>query len=53
VLDGGHLMYCLLEWVKGSPVSDGAQLMGQKIGIALLLALMTLAFFNDLSRLLD
>jgi regulator of sigma E protease len=53
VLDGGHLMFYLVEWVKGSPVSDVAQLMGQKIGIALLLGLMMLAFYNDLSRLLN
>ena len=53
VLDGGHLMFYLLEWVKGSPISDVAQLMGQKIGIALLLGLMMLAFYNDLSRLLN
>jgi len=53
VLDGGHLMFYLVEWVKGSPVSDVAQLMGQKIGITLLLGLMMLAFYNDLSRLLN
>ena len=53
VLDGGHLMFYLLEWIKGSPMSDAAQLIGQKIGIALLLGLMTLAFYNDLSRLLN
>jgi regulator of sigma E protease len=53
VLDGGHLLYYLLELVKGSPVSEAAQLLGQKIGIALLLALMSLAFYNDLIRLLD
>jgi regulator of sigma E protease len=53
VLDGGHLLYYLVELVKGSPVSDAAQQLGQKIGIALLLALMSLAFYNDLVRLLD
>jgi regulator of sigma E protease len=53
VLDGGHLMFYLLEWIKGSPMSDAAQLIGQKIGITLLLGLMTLAFYNDLSRLLN
>ena len=51
VLDGGHLaMYCI-EWLKGSPVSEQAQIQGQKIGILLLLLLMILAFFNDLTRL--
>jgi regulator of sigma E protease len=53
VLDGGHLLFYLLELVKGSPVSEAAQLLGQKIGIALLLALMSLAFYNDLVRLFD
>jgi regulator of sigma E protease len=53
VLDGGHLLFYLLELVKGSPVSEATQLLGQKIGIALLLALMSLAFYNDLVRLFD
>ena len=53
VLDGGHLLFYLVELVKGSPVTDAVQLAGQKIGIALLLALMSLAFYNDLLRLLD
>ncbi len=53
VLDGGHLFFYLVEWIKGSPMSDAAQLVGQKIGITLLLGLMTLAFYNDLSRLLN
>jgi len=38
--------------LKGSPLSEQAELMGQRIGIALLLALMSLAVFNDLARLL-
>ncbi|MCK5382464.1 MAG: RIP metalloprotease RseP, partial [Gammaproteobacteria bacterium] len=53
VLDGGHLLFYLVEIIKGSPVADSVQLAGQKIGIALLLALMSLAFYNDLLRLLD
>lgn len=51
VLDGGHLMYYVIEFFKGSPVSEEAQLVGQRIGIVLLLALMALAFYNDLARL--
>lgn len=51
VLDGGHLMYYLAEMIKGSPISEQAQLVGQKIGLALLLALMVLAFYNDIVRL--
>jgi regulator of sigma E protease len=52
ILDGGHLMYFFIEWVKGSPVSEAAQLQGQRIGLLILAALMTLAFYLDLSRLL-
>jgi len=51
ILDGGHLMYYAFELVKGSPVSESAQLLGQRIGIVILLMLMTLAFYNDLTRL--
>lgn len=52
VLDGGHLMYYLIELLKGSPVSERTELLGQRIGIALLFALMSLALFNDFARLL-
>ena len=51
LLDGGHLMYYAIEWVKGSPVSDQVQMMGQKVGIAMLLTMMVLAFYNDIVRL--
>ncbi len=53
ILDGGHLLFYLAEMVKGSPVSEAAQLAGQKIGILLLLLLMSLAFYNDLMRLVE
>lgn len=52
ILDGGHLLYFMIEGVKGSPLSERIQIQGQKIGIVLLLALMTLAFYVDISRLL-
>ena len=52
ILDGGHLMYYCIEFLKGSPVSEGAQVVGQQVGIAILIALMGLAFYNDLARLL-
>ncbi|SDW44924.1 RIP metalloprotease RseP [Thiocapsa roseopersicina] len=52
VLDGGHLLYFFIEWVKGSPLSEEAQMQGQRIGLFLLAALMSLAFYLDLSRLL-
>ena len=53
ILDGGHLLFYLIELIKGSPVSEAAQLVGQKIGIILLLALMSLAFYNDILRLVE
>lgn len=52
MLDGGQIVYTLAETLKGSPVSERAQLIGQQIGIAFLLLLMSFAFYNDLSRLL-
>ena len=52
VLDGGHLMYYMVEILKGSPVSEQAMLAGQKIGFVLLGLLMTIALFNDFNRLI-
>lgn len=51
VLDGGHLLYNGIEWLKGRPMSEAAQETGQRLGIAILLGLMVLAFYNDLMRL--
>ncbi|MGH8052885.1 MAG: RIP metalloprotease RseP [Stenotrophomonas sp.] len=48
VLDGGHLLYYLIELVKGSPLSERAMATGQFIGLALLAGLMGLAFYNDI-----
>ncbi|MEZ5466777.1 MAG: RIP metalloprotease RseP [Lysobacterales bacterium] len=53
ILDGGHLLYYFIEWVKGSPLSDRAQAVGHYLGLGALLALMCLAFFNDFSRMLS
>lgn len=53
VLDGGHLLYYLIEWVKGSPVSERAQILGQQFGMAVLLSLMGVAFYNDILRLVS
>ena len=53
LLDGGHLFYYLIEIIKGSPVSENVEIIGQKIGIALLFCLMSLAIYNDLLRLVD
>jgi regulator of sigma E protease len=51
VLDGGHLLYYLIELVKGSPVSEQIQAKGQYIGLMALFGLMGVAFFNDILRL--
>jgi regulator of sigma E protease len=50
-LDGGHLMFYVIEILKGSPASDRVVEFGQRVGIALLLVLMAFAFYNDLTRL--
>jgi regulator of sigma E protease len=50
-LDGGHLMYYGFELLRGSPASERALEIGQRVGIALLLVLMAFAFYNDLTRL--
>jgi len=53
MLDGGHLMYYLIEIVKGSPVSQKFEELGQRLGLTLLFLLMSLAIFNDIQRLLN
>lgn len=50
ILDGGQIVFQLVEWVKGSPMSDRAQAFGQQVGIALLILLMGVALFNDIAR---
>ena len=51
VLDGGHLLFYLVEWIRGRPVSERIQALGMQIGIALVVCVMLLAVFNDLARL--
>ncbi len=53
LLDGGQVVYQLVEAIKGSPLSERAQHFGQQVGIALLVVLMSLAFYNDISRHLN
>jgi len=53
VLDGGHLLFFAIEAIKGSPVSERVMVWGQQIGIGLLLLLMSLAFYNDIIRLIS
>lgn len=52
VLDGGHLLYYLIELLKGSPVSERTMIAGQYIGLTLLLTLMGLVFYNDIHRII-
>ncbi|CRM54933.1 MULTISPECIES: sigma E protease regulator RseP [Pseudomonas] len=51
VLDGGHLLFYLVEWVRGRPLSDRVQGWGIQIGISLVVGVMLLALVNDLGRL--
>jgi regulator of sigma E protease len=51
VLDGGHIFFYIIEWLKGSPVPEHIQARAFQIGISLVLAVMVLAFVNDISRL--
>lgn len=51
VLDGGHLLFFVIEGINGKPISERAQILFQQIGIALLVSLMALAMFLDVERL--
>lgn len=51
VLDGGHLLFYLVEWVRGRPLSDRVQGWGVQIGISLVVGVMLLALVNDIGRL--
>jgi regulator of sigma E protease len=51
VLDGGHILYGLVEWVRGRPLSERVQLLGYQIGLFVIVGVMLLALYNDLMRL--
>ncbi|WP_426117760.1 sigma E protease regulator RseP [Pseudomonas sp. DSP3-2-2] len=51
VLDGGHLLFYLIEWARGRPLSEKVQGWGVQIGISLVVGVMLLALVNDLGRL--
>jgi regulator of sigma E protease len=53
VLDGGHLLYHVIEVVRRRPLSERAMELGQQVGVAILLTLMAFAFFNDINRLVS
>jgi regulator of sigma E protease len=50
LLDGGQIVFQAAEWIKGKPVSERTQIFGQQVGIALLVLLLGVALFNDVSR---
>ncbi len=50
ILDGGQVLMQSIEWLKGSPLSERMQVAGQQLGIALVLLLLGLALYNDISR---
>lgn len=52
MLDGGHLLFYAIEFIKGSPLSDEAQAVGMRVGLLLILMLMSVALYNDLLRLI-
>ena len=51
VLDGGHLLFSLIEWLRGKPVSLRKREIAQQVGMVLLVGLMIFAFYNDITRL--
>ena len=53
VLDGGHLLYYVIEMLRGGPVPDRVMEIGQQVGLALLVMLMAFAFYNDINRLVS
>src|SRR5574343_298594 len=53
VLDGGHLLYHMIEVVRRKPLSERSMEIGQQIGLSILFVLMAFAFFNDLTRLFN
>jgi len=50
ILDGGQIVFQVVEWLKGSPLSERAQAFGQQLGIVLLIVLMGVALYNDIAR---
>jgi regulator of sigma E protease len=53
ILDGGQIVFQAVEWIKGAPLSERAQAFGQQVGIALLVVLMGVALYNDITRQLS
>ncbi|MEZ5741052.1 MAG: site-2 protease family protein [Burkholderiaceae bacterium] len=52
VLDGGHLVYYALEAIRGRPLSDRVMDFTQRAGVGIIMMLMVVALFNDITRLI-
>ena len=52
LLDGGHLMYYVIEIIKGTPLSEKSMAIGQQMGMMMLFTLMIFAIYNDINRLI-
>lgn len=53
LLDGGHLMFYAIELIKGSPVTEAVEMMFQRVGLVMLMLLMSIAIYNDITRLFN
>jgi regulator of sigma E protease len=51
ILDGGQIVMQIAEWLKGAPLSERALALGQQVGLAILIVLMSFVFYNDLTRI--
>jgi regulator of sigma E protease len=51
VLDGGHLVFYTVEWLRGRPLPEKLQEIGLQVGVVIIGAVMLLAIYNDLMRL--
>ena len=53
LLDGGQIVYQVVEFVKGSPISDRALIVSQNLGLILIAMIISFAFYNDFIRLIS
>ena len=52
ILDGGHILFFLIEILKGKPLSERNRERAQQVGLFMLLSLMVFAFYNDIMRII-
>ncbi|MEE9452365.1 MAG: RIP metalloprotease RseP [Gammaproteobacteria bacterium] len=53
MLDGGHIVYYVIEWIRGGPLSQGVQLLGFKMGLFLLATVMVVTAYNDIIKIVN